>query len=333
MSTKAVPAVPQRPSRSPNNISPPKSETPRIPPRPVGRLNDRSASPMPDRYAPSPLNDIPGEHNSANKSSTDPTGSDVPSRPSSVTIPSVGQEGIEYANLDRFTESGDIQQPAETRNVNENLHLHAPRPSLPKSSAKAQVQAVTRTDSQQAAAAGFGKHTASSHDDSDRIGRPLHSRADSSRQGSSAASHDRRISSHWGDDTGIPEFGQRVPMYPNAGDVQAPSPAPYGSNHGRTPSVSSPGRPGRHHTRSRSGRDVSLPPGSYGLHGHGLHSNDRFEKAWYEKHPDELVREEQGQYGPGLGTPRPEWAMSSDDLNKIVRSSANVGTGLGKSAG
>jgi hypothetical protein len=58
--------------------------------------------------------------------------------------------------------------------------------------------------------------------------------------------------------------------------------------------------------------------------------NDRFEKAWYEKHPEEYAKEEKGQYGPGVGTPRPDWALSSDDLNKIVRGSAVTGSGLGE---
>jgi hypothetical protein len=126
-----------------------------------------------------------------------------------------------------------------------------------------------------------------------------------------------------GDEHGIPEIGQRVPMYPNAGDVQAPSPSPY---------LSEPAgqRSGRNHNRTRSGREASLPPGSYGLHGHGVQHNDRFEKAWYEKHPEEYVKAEQGQYGPGVGSPRPDWALSSDDLNKIVRGSAVTGSGLGE---
>jgi hypothetical protein len=117
------------------------------------------------------------------------------------------------------------------------------------------------------------------------------------------------------------EHGFRVPMYPNAGDVQAPSPSPYLDQGSQ--------RSGRHHNRTRSARDSSLPPGSYGLHGHGVQHPDKFEKAWYEKHPDEFVKEE-GQYGPGVGTPRPDWAMSSDDLNKIVQGPAGTGSGLGE---
>jgi len=173
-----------------------------------------------------------------------------------------------------------------------------------------------------------------SPDGSDRPGRSITSRTNGSRRGSSTASTDRRASLQFGDEHGIPEIGRRVPMYPNAGDVQAPSPSPYGSAYAPSLGGNTNGsqKSGRHHFRTRSGRDVSLPPGSYGLHGHGGPSNDRFEKAWYDKHPDELVRAEKGQYGPGLGRQRAEWAMSSDDLNKIVKTSANKGTGLGASA-
>lgn len=236
------------------------------------------------------------------------TSNDLPARPPSVTIPSLGEEGIEYADLDVGNMS-DIhnQAPKETRNVSSDLKIHAPRPSLPSSSAKAKVQVVTRTDSRQAAAAGLGR---------DRPSRLLHSRASGSRTGSSPASSERRLSAQLGDDHGI-----RVPMYPNAGDVQAPSPSPYLDQGCQ--------RPGRHHNRTRSGRDSSLPPGSYGLHGHGVQHADKFEKAWYEKHPDEYVKEE-GQYGPGVGTPRPSWALSSDDLNKIVRGSTKPDSGLGE---
>ena len=61
-----------------------------------------------------------------------------------------------------------------------------------------------------------------------------------------------------------------------------------------------------------------------GKHGHGVVPHDRFEKAYYEKHP-ELIKKEIEQYHE-----RPAWAMSSDDLNKIVRETASRGSGLGK---
>ncbi|PGH18074.1 hypothetical protein AJ79_00701 [Helicocarpus griseus UAMH5409] len=335
MSSKSAPTIPPRPSRSPNTLSP-NSEMPKVPPRPSSRRIDRTASPSCDSYAPSPLNEMPPGHASKRAHSRDASSSNnTPPRPPSVRLPSVGQEGIEYADLE-YTSAGskeeNQEQPTETRNVNRDLHLHAPKPSLPTSSAKAQVQAVTRTDSQQAAAAGFGKPVSSpGHDDTDHS-RSRYARTNGSHRESSTASSDRRQSFHLHDESGIPEIGQRVPMYPGAGDVQAPSPAPHADagHEGHHSGLSSTGhhRPGRHHQRTRSGRESSLPPGSYGLHGHGVQPNDKFERAWYEKHPDELAREEQGQYGPGLGHQRPEWAMSSDDLNKIVRTSANKGLGL-----
>ncbi|KAJ5674141.1 hypothetical protein N7462_009580 [Penicillium macrosclerotiorum] len=311
MSTQTAPVIPPRPARSPQ---PPTSvDMPRIPPRPSNRRIDRSVSPMRDSYAPSPFNEWSGPSISRT------TSNDLPPRPPSVTIPSLGEEGIEYADLDVGNMSDSHHQaPTETRNVSSDLKIHAPRPSLPTSSAKAKVQAVTRTDSRQAAAAGLGRessHSPAIQEELERSSRSLHSRTSGSRAESSTASADRRHSAQPGD-----EHGFRVPMYPNAGDVQAPSPSPYLEQGSQ--------RQGRNHNRTRSGRDVSLPPGSYGLHGHGVQHADKFEKAWYEKHPDEFAKEE-GQYGPGVGTPRPDWALSSDDLNKIVQGSASTPTGAG----
>ncbi|RDW86366.1 Aim21 family protein [Aspergillus mulundensis] len=314
MTTQTGPVIPPRPARSPLEKS---ADMPKIPPRPTQRI-DRTASPMGSNYAPSPLNEPP---NGSTLSKT--VSNDLPSRPPSVAIPSLGEEGIEYQDLDALNAS-DSQHtaPAETRNVASDLKLHAPRPSLPTSSAKAKVQAVTRTDSSQAAAAGFGTIGSAEQDEqSERPVRSIYS-VQGSRAASSTTSFERPHSIH-DEEHGIPEIGQRVPMLANAGDVQAPSPSPYLEQ----PSS----RSGRGHHRTRSGREASLPPGSYGLHGHGVPSNDKFEKAWYEKHPDEYVKEEQGQYGSGVGTPRPDWALSSDDLNKIVLGSAITGSGLGTS--
>ncbi|KAE8390488.1 altered inheritance of mitochondria protein 21 [Aspergillus alliaceus] len=323
MTTQPAPAIPPRPSRSPNQQGLAPTDVPKIPPRPTQRF-DRSVSPLRDSYAPSPLNEPPNGSSMSRSVSQD-----VPQRPPSVTIPSLGEEGIEYedlnvANISESRRESQHPTPAEMRNVGSDLKLHAPRPSLPSSSAKAKVQAVTRTDSRQAAAAGLGGTVSPTPDEHhERRTRSLQSRTSYSRADSST-SFDRPLSMN-GDEHGIPEIGQRVPMYPNAGDVQAPSPSPY------VLEQQSGQRSGRSHNRTRSGREASLPPGSYGLHGHGVQPNDRFEKAWYEKHPEEYVKEEQGQYGPGVGSPRPDWAMSSDDLNKIVRGSAVTGSGLGTS--
>ncbi|KAL4873461.1 altered inheritance of mitochondria protein 21 [Aspergillus spectabilis] len=309
MTTQTGPVIPPRPTRSPL------ADSPKIPPRPTRRI-ERSVSPMSANYAPSPLNEPP---NGSTLSRT--VSQDLPARPPSVTIPSLGEEGIEYQDLELGNASDSHHTtPAETRNVASDLKLHAPRPSLPTSSAKAQVQAVTRTDSGQAAAAGFG--TIGSPGEDDQSERPTRSFYAQGSRATSTTSFDRPRSIH-DEEHGIPEIGQRVPMLAFAGDVQAPSPSPYLEQ----PSS----RSGRGHNRTRSGREASLPPGSYGLHGHGVAANDKFEKAWYDKHPDEFAKEEQGHYGSGVGTPRPDWALSSDDLNKIVRGSAVTGSGLGTS--
>jgi hypothetical protein len=320
MSAPIAPTIPPRPNRN-HDLKPPTPapNVPTIPPRPQNRRADRSMSPGLDNYARSPLNETPFASNLSRHTSN----MTLPPRPPSVTLPSLGQEGNEYADLEYENEDPDeglTQQitPAaeQTRQIGSDLHLHAPKPSLPKSSAKAQVQTVTRTDSGTAAALGYGKPQTPVHDEE-----PLGKRLSHVSRPDSSASTQRRQSMQFEDDEhGIPEIGQRVPMYPNAGDVQAPSPAPFAS----MPSTgvgfhnNNGGQRPRHHTRTKSG---NLPPGSYGLHGHGVEPADKFEKAWYDKHP-EARHEEHGQYGPGLTGGRGEYSLSSEDLNKIVRSTS-----------
>lgn len=240
-----------------------------------------------------------------------------PRRPPSVTIPSLGEEGIEYADVHTGNVSDSHQTPAETRNVSSDLKIHAPRPSLPTSSAEAKVQAVTRTDSRQAAAAGLGRGVSPSHEESGRTSRSPHTWASSvSRAGSSCASKDRRQSAQPVEE----HHGIRVPMYPDAGDVQAPSPSPYFDQGSQ--------RSGRDQNSSRSARGSSLPPGSYGSHGHGVCQYDMFEKGWRERHPEERARE-QAQYSTAVSSPRPDGAMSAEELNKIVRGPAQTRLGVG----
>ncbi|KAI9798156.1 MAG: hypothetical protein M1833_004905 [Piccolia ochrophora] len=305
------------------------------------RRAERSRSPQRDTFARSPLNETSYLGNSNNravglrKSSDNLSSPGLPQRPPSVSLPSIGQEGSEYASFyegpspSPGTPSTPSMSPAETRNIDSDLKLHAPKPALPTSSARAKIATVTRTDSSQAAAIGIGK---ASTDDKDPHTRSLKSRSSFPSRGSSVSTE--RPSSTQGDnEQGIPEIGLRVPMYPNAGDVQAPSPAPFS----QTPSGSGLGfhhegqhKQGRHHGRTRSGREHFHPPGSYGLHGHGTPSNDKFERDWYEKHPEALEREEHGEYGPGIGGGRGAFALSSDDLNKLVRDTASRGAGFGK---
>ena len=251
-----------------------------------------------------------------------------------MSLPSIGQEGSEYADLiqdeSENTAPASSTSPTQTRNVGSDLPLHAPKPSLSTSGAKARIATVTRTDSSQAAAAGIGKaSTPLPGDDKDPHTRTLKGRESFSSTMSSASTE--RPSSVLADgEHGIPEIGQRVPMCPNAGDVQAPSPSPFTQQYPSGIGFHNDGSKPRHHSRTRSGRELFQPPGSYGLHGHGLASPDKFEKAWYDKHPDALVKEEGGQYGPGIGGSRGEWAMSSEDLNKIVKETASRGAGFGR---
>lgn len=340
----AVPQLPPRPSRSQfqQSSSTTTMEAPKVPPRPIARRQDRSESPHRDSFARSPLNSSPfamayggittGIYDNVNAASSS---IGVPARPSSVTLPSIGQEGSEYADLihNETEKAPDAlsASPTQTRNVGSDLPLHAPKPSLATSSAKARIATVTRTDSSQAAAAGIGKATTpGSGDDKDPHTRPLKGRESFSSTKSSASTE--RPSSVLADsEHGIPEIGQRVPMYPNAGDVQAPSPSPFPQQFPSGIGFHNDGSKPRHHGRTRSGREVfQPPPGSYGLHGHGLASPDKFEKAWYDRNPEALVKEEGGQYGPGIGGSRGEWAMSSEDLNKIVKETASRGAGFGR---
>lgn len=291
------------------------SDIPMIPPRPINRRLDRSPSPHRDSYARSPFNEpsfIPGSFGKTNaytSGSTDTLGADLPRRPSSVALPSLGQEGNEYADV--FEVQDDLaSSPPQTRSVANDLHLHAPKPSLPVSSAKERVSAVTRTDSSQAAAHGIGRATA---DDIDPHIRSLKTKASFSSERSTGT--DRRPSSSENNEVG-PDIGQRVPMYPNAGFVQAPSPSPYATQFPAGIGFHNDGSKPRNH-----GRRVSGPPGSYGLHGHGIIPKDRFEQAYYDKHP-ELLKKETGHYSGAIGDGRGEWALSSEDLNRIVRDTA-----------
>lgn len=305
---QSTPAIPPRPARGSENDSSGGS-LPRIPPRPSSKKRpDRSVSPAPDRFAPSPLNEgllakkTSGGLLSPSFASPD-YHSDPIDRAGSVPMPSVGEEGIEYGAVthELEEEKANPASPEQTSTVADDLHLHAPKPSLPASSAKQRVAAVTRTDSDRAASFGIGR----GHGEERAL-----SREGVKKKPSTSFSTTSDQGQHTDDDHGIPEIGQRVPMNPHLGDVQAPSPAPSES--------------GRHHARKHSAR--SLPPGSYGLHGHGVVSQDKFEKAYYQKHPDAFKREE---HTPIHDRPN-DYAMSSADLNKLVRATASRGPASGK---
>jgi Altered inheritance of mitochondria protein 21 len=316
----AVPTIPQRPTRSQN------IDIPSIPARPR-RSMDRSISPNRDPYPRSPLNDPSFLHQKplgpSHLSQSIPR--DVPARPPSVTLPTVGQEGNEYAHLEAAEESDPGSTIEQKKTIAENLPLHAPKASLPVSAAKARIQSVTRTDSNTAAAVGIGKPSSENGNDN---GHPL-SRSVSSQQ------HSRPSSIYKPDSTepeeqGIPEIGMQIPLYKMAGDVQAPTPAasqPPPStgigffNKGDVPQAAKNHLPqaAKNHYRSKSGREVFHgPPGSYGMHGHGINKADPLEKMWYERNPQARAREAQGEYGPKIPVERKDYNLSSAELNKII---------------
>ncbi|KAI0408330.1 altered inheritance of mitochondria protein 21 [Xylaria palmicola] len=309
-----IPAVPPRPARAQEKKH---GAAPTVPARPAKRFN-RSVSPNPDRFAPSPLNESP--FNPKPKRNSQSFLGEELERSTSVDMPGVGEEGQEYAAALKELNSSSPElertsSPEQTRIVGEDIKLHAPKPTVPAASAKQRVAAVTRTDSDRAAAFGIGRP--SSEEPPHAGGRTLKKKASTTSQ----LSHHSEL--YTDDEHGIPEIGQRVPMLSYAGDVQAPSPAPP-----RAASVDST-KSGRHHTRRASSRTGfnDLPPGSYGLHGHGVESTDKLEKAYYEKHPE--IRQKE-HYQP-LHDRVQDNSMSRENLNKIVRDTASRGVGFGTS--
>lgn len=254
--------------------------------------------------------------------------SDLPNRPPSVNLPSIGQEGNEYANFDTPTDEQPPSLAAErTANVSADLPMHAPKASVPQSTATSRISTVTRTDSSQAAAAGIGK--AQSEDEKEAAAHhPLRMKTSFNQSNHSLG---RPSSVHEGEhEHGIPSFGLQVPMYPNAGDVQAPTPTLSAGPH--APGIGffndgSQAPSSRNHHRRRSSRHQFNPPDSYGMHGFAHEPKDQFEREWYKKHPEALAKEIHREYDPGH--PRGEWALSSEDLNKLVHASTDRGNGAG----
>lgn len=358
--------IPPRPNRTSGESAAPKQDIPIIPPRPMRKTDpspDREAyTRSPFNVLPS-TNGNGSRFPPPSKAPTASTNNGL-RRPPSINFPSeVGQEGSEYTSYDQLpaeahgvskstatadpTAAAAIEQ--ETRNVSADIPLHQPKASVPLSTAKSRIATVTRTDSTQAAAAGIGKarpdddvHKTPGGGDvpgsplsrvtsrtygGEALGRvpsaelhPLRAKASFNR--SSSSLHNGRPSSVHSDHhhEGIPEIGQQIPLYPNAGDVQAPTPGPGSSQH--TPGIGffNDGSARAHH-RKRSSRHEFGPPGSYGLHGHGTEPQDQFERAWLAKHP-EAQKEGLSPY-----MHRPESALSSEQLNKLVREDNDVGMG------
>ncbi|KAI9725282.1 MAG: hypothetical protein M1828_003297 [Chrysothrix sp. TS-e1954] len=342
----AAPVVPQRPSRSQHPTAPsnPGLNAPQIPPRPT-RGSDRSASRDRDASTRSPLNEAPsGMSHSSNRTSgmyqhghDGASNTHIPRPPSVQALPLIGQEGMEYASLDQL--SPERQEVAHSRalaaspdesRVASDLPLHAPKASLPKDTAKARVAGVTRTDSSKAAIVGVGKAQTEYDDQPQRPPSSSHFRPPS------AVSTDRPGSQTYmrtgetpEQELGIPEIGMQVPMNPMAGDVQMPTPTPGSGGVSTGVGFFNDGsRPESHHGgRRKSAQGFHMPPGSYGLHGHGAAPHDQLERDWYKRHPEELLKEEHGAYGPAASIERGQSAMSSDDLNKLVKDTSSPGFG------
>lgn len=300
-------------------------DVPPIPPRPKRGI-ERSVSPAGDRYARSPLNDPAYLHSGPPPREGGRLTVDTPSRPPSVSMPSLGEEGNEYASFEDLSktltnESLDSgASPQQLKSVSGDLPLHAPTASVPSSTAKSRIQAVTRTDSSSAEAAGLGKQLSVDE-------RVVQSTTKSGPSGTSVGS---RPSSVYNDKDahGIPEIGVQVPMFRGAGDVQAPSPAPHVQQTGSGVAFHQKAS-GRHHGRTKSGREIFHgPPGSYGMHGHGVISKDEFEQKWYERHPEDLKREKAGEYGPHIQENRKDYHWRADNLDKLVHTrSQDIGMG------
>ncbi|KIW23381.1 uncharacterized protein PV07_11587 [Cladophialophora immunda] len=338
---QVAPTIPPRPVRAQQAAAHGAGKLPDIPPRPINKRLERSVSPS--NYPRSPLNEPWSANLTRHKTNEQASAEGLPRRPSVQYLPSLGQEGMEYAEImDMEMEmqmdmQTNQQAPisalaadaaAQTRNIAQDLHLHAPKPSLPKSSATAQVQAVTRTDSQQAASHGLGKPSTPSQDEGESL-HQVTTRSSFSRP-SSTIGGERRPSVFGDEESGPAELGLRVPINPLLGDVQAPSPAP-GLSPAHTGANGEKRRP--NHSRAKASREIFTPPGSYGLHGHGVAPQDKFEKDWYAKHPEVAQIEETLGHGvyESIGSGRGAFALSSDDLNKIVRNTASRGAGLGTS--
>ena len=310
MSAPAPPSIPPRPVKQ-QAAAQGVTRLPEVPPRPVPKHMDRSVSPA--NYPQSPLNEPYG----LTKTKTQ----DLPARPPSVHhLPTPGEEGIEYANLQYNPQnpSSALAQDAgaQTRTIGQDLQLHAPKPSLSTASATAQVQSVTKTD--------LGRASLDDLTATRTRSRQSFSRPESTARPDSAASEERRPSVAYGDEYGPAPLGLRVPINPLLGDVQAPTPS------GMSPQNT--GESNRRHGRRKSGAEDFRPPDSYGLHGHGVIANNKFERDWYAKHPEQLEHEEGQGHGvyEGIGSGRGGYALSSDELNKIVRNTASRGAGFGK---
>ncbi|KAL2110245.1 hypothetical protein VUR80DRAFT_1433 [Thermomyces stellatus] len=301
------PTIPPRPAKSQDKGGNDAKVPPKVPPRPTRHLERKVSQ---DRFAPSPLNEGFPKQPKSDRPSSDEVDKfsaephDPQERPGSVAMPSLGEEGSEYAAVaERLQEP---ERPEQTRTIGGDMKLHAPKPSLPVQSAKQRVAAISRIASDKAVSSiGIGKPTGEeSLTASPKVKKSTTSALSTEEGGEIEEEH------------GIPEIGQRVPMDRTTGDVQAPSPSVE-------PSPPEVGKISKYNRRpSSQGAEY------HGRHGHGAVTDDRLEKEYYEKHPEELQKELARPYHEHQN----DYAMSSSELNEIIRDTADHGSGLGTSS-
>ncbi|RKF62202.1 putative protein impact protein [Erysiphe neolycopersici] len=279
-------------------------DTPKIPSRPIDKSTGRSISPNQDNYARTPLNKAPlclnineAENQVSATNSAGLSDSEI-CHLLSVKLPSIGQEGTEYADVYKTQDENLNKLPINNKHISSSCQSDKLESTYLKSGVESLVTAMAHTDS--------SKDSVMTNT-SEGIGT------------------DRQISDVSKNTQGIPQIGLFVPMYPNAGDVQAPSQS-LKANKITGNSSDDHKEESKYDSQKLNGRVQEIPSDAYGRYGHGFVSQDLFDKAYYKKHP-ELFKKEIGSYGET----RPEWAMSSEDLNKIVQDTAGHGTKIGYS--
>ncbi|CAK1360481.1 uncharacterized protein RHO25_003781 [Cercospora beticola] len=331
MSTPSIPPRPQRNAQQ-NGQTTVRSDQPLVPPRPL-----RKTDPSPTR---SPLNFPPSAM--ATRPPPKRTSQELPRRPPSVSLPDLGHEGDEYSSFDQLPAEAKADNAEQTRNIAADLPMHQPKASVPQSTATKNISKVTDTDSTTAAGLGIGRskpaddvHKMPPGDSSpaspSRITRVtsnsrrapsteppniLRTKASFNRSSQSLGLERQtsRPGSVYGDDTehGIPEIGQQIPLNRFAGDAQAPTPGSGQSTHAPGIGFFNDGSAKQH--KKKHSRQEFLTHDSYGLE-HDEDHADQFEREWMRKHPQEAAREQIYRH-----LPKPESALSSEQLNRIVHS-------------
>ncbi|KAF2209439.1 hypothetical protein CERZMDRAFT_86782 [Cercospora zeae-maydis SCOH1-5] len=332
MSTPSIPPRPQRNAQQ-NVQTAVRSDQPLVPPRPL-----RKTDPSPTR---SPLNFPPSAM--ATRPPPKRTSQELPRRPPSVSLPDLGHEGDEYSSFDQLSAEAKANTAEQTRNIAADLPMHQPKASVPQSTATKNISRVTDTDSTTAAGHGIGRskpaddvHKMPPGDSSPASPSRMTRVTSNSRRAPSTeppnilrtkASFNRssqslglerqasRPGSVYGDDTehGIPEIGQQIPLNRFAGDAQAPTPGSGQSAHAPGIGFFNDGSTKQH--KKKHSRQEFLTHDSYGLE-HDEDHADQFEREWMRKHPQEAAREQVYRH-----LPKPESALSSEQLNRIVHSS------------